>query len=103
LRVIALVIFLAAPLLFLLLLLLFVLLSLTVRALTLAELSLVSFVTHIEFSFAHQINRAFKMRLERAMFAALLTISQAARQLLCIHGPILTKKTKQCCGATLKQ
>jgi hypothetical protein len=98
LRVIALVIFLPAPLLFLLLLLLFVLLFLTVRALTLAGLSLISFVTHIEFSFAHQINCALEMRLDRPMFTALLTISRAARHLLCIHGPMLTKKTNSAAG-----
>jgi hypothetical protein len=58
--IVGLVTWLTALLLFLLLLPLFVLpllslLSLTMRALTLAGLSLVSFVTHVAFSFAHQI------------------------------------------------
>jgi hypothetical protein len=93
LRLIALVIFLAAALIFLLLLPLFVLplLTLTVRALTLAELSLVSFITHIEFSFAHQIYCPIKMQCQMCGCWLEVTISRAARQLLCIYGPILTK------------
>jgi hypothetical protein len=57
--IVGLVTWLTALLLFLLLPLfvlpLLSLLSLTMRALTLAGLSLVSFVTHVAFSFAHQI------------------------------------------------
>jgi FtsH-binding integral membrane protein len=54
----ALLLFLLLPLFILVLLPL----TLTVRALTLAGLSLVSFVTHIEFSLAHRIYRPTEMQ-----------------------------------------
>lgn len=68
--IIGLVIGLTALLLFLLLPL-FILLLPPLRPLTLAELSLVSFVTHIEFSFAHRIYRPIEMQVQWALFNAM--------------------------------
>ena len=67
--IVGLVAWLTALLLFLLLpLFILLLLPLTVRSLTLARLSLISFVTHIEISFAHRIYRPTEMQVRWALF-----------------------------------
>lgn len=94
--IVGLVAWLTALLLFLLLpLFVLLLLPLTLRPLTLAELSLVFFVTHIEFSFTHRIYRPIEMHVRWAVVRSEETISRAAGQLLCIQCSMPTKNAVQ--------